>query len=253
MKPLTIIAALLLNGCQPGHKQLDQDESAKSETKVNYSEAVNSHFKFIDSVRNTDDRLIAIENEKFEATFIHFGQNIFQLNDTFDFNKLIITKSSDKQLCLASWDTRMKRPDMEYTTMAFFKTTNGEVKTKRLINDTIYAGFDKTLLHFNTVYTVRSEHNVFYLALGYGKDFTSHSFQQILAFAIQNDQLTNPIVFPENLPYAYVDFNSEFHGEMPVIRIEDSAKKILIPMFQTKNFSVDYDTLVFNGKIYKRN
>jgi hypothetical protein len=255
MKPLLLIISLLtFISCRTKSEPSKQDKRQIQDTKLNFHQAVQRHFEYIDSVRKIDPDLIELENVKLQQTLIAFKQEVFNTSDTLDFNWPHIVKSTDKQLSLVSWDTRMGGTMIDYATMALFKNNNGEVRTKMLI-DTTNSGMENTLMHYDTIHIVENNVQKFYLAHGFGQGSTALPWQEIRAFAIENNKLLNPNIFSDNKPNLFAEFDThEFHGgkRVPTIKIREGGKTIQFPIATEQGgFSGKYQTLVLEGQVYK--
>ena len=233
---------------------LSTQAQTKSAKQSNFYSAIKKHFNLIDSIRFVDFDLVEAENKKIEQTLNQYKNEIFKLSNVSDYDLLYISKASDNNFCLVSWDTRMGGTMIEFATMAVYKTTNGAVKTKMLI-DTSEDPPENTLMHYDTIYSIKTKQGNLYLAHGFGQGSTALPWQELRAFKIVNNRLTNPIVFPKKEHRIFVEFDTHEFGEderIPTIKVRNTGKEILYPIATSKEgFSGKYQALVFSGTVYK--
>ncbi|MDJ1506050.1 hypothetical protein [Xanthocytophaga agilis] len=187
------------------------------------------------------------------------------MKDTLNFDWLYIVKSKDQNLCLISWDTRMGGSMIEYATMALFKDSNNQLKSRLLIDST-----DKHLsnsyMHYDTIYTVNQKDEIFYLAQGFGQGSSSLPWQEIKALEIKNNKLIDLRIFPDYSPDIFGDFTPGFQNKLfvefdlhkfgdndkvPEIRLQDKGKTILVPLpTHEEGFSGKYQRLIFKDGNY---
>lgn len=141
-----------------------------------------------------------------------------------------------------------------FTTMAIYRTTQG-IKTKMLL-DTTDENMPYTYMHYNSMNTVtNSEGKKIYLTWGNGQGSTALPWQELRAFSITNNKLSEPIIFPNLDSRIFVEF--DLHAfrnkqKVPVIRVKDGGKTIQVPVEGKKQgFSGEYKTYYFNGKVFQ--
>jgi len=226
-----------------------------AEKNENFYHSIDKHFNFIDSVNKTDPELIEGENLKLAKTINSFKTDVFNLSDTFNYDGLYIVKSSDKKLCLISWDTRMGGTMIEFATMALFQTLNGETISKLLI-DSNENQISNTLMHYDNLYCIKEGDQKFYIAHGFGQGSTILAWQELRAFQILGNKINTPLVFPDRKPNLFVEFDLQKLNErkIPQILVLDSGKRISLPVSNDEEgFSGNYQTLVFKNGFYKVN
>lgn len=252
MKTLLLLVLLLTAFVYDTKSQSLQPDIAKQQKQ--FQKSVSRHFQYIDSVRRVDPDLVEAENKKLEQTLNKFRHIVFSSSDTLDFDWLYIVKSSDKDFCLISWDTRMGGTMIEYATMAFFKDTSGKVQSKMLVEKSS-DGFANSMMHYDTIHTIQSSGRTLYIAHGFGQGSTALPWQELRAFSIKNNGLINPNIFPEKKSNIFVEFDTHKFKDgqrIPTIKVKSSGKTILVPIAtDNEGFSGKYKTLVFNGQVYK--
>lgn len=246
MKLLLIIPFLLtLYSCLTPPQQTDPAKQ--------FYRALERHFDYIDSIRKIDPDLIETENIKLQQTINFYKADIFNLDDTSNYDLLYIVKSADKKLCLVSWDTRMGGTMIDFATMAIYQTSNGDTISKMLI-DTSENPIGNTLMHYDNLYSIKSADKIIYIAHGFGQGSTSLPWQELRAFQIDDTQLNNPKIFPEQKPILFIEFDTHKLNkeEVPMILVIDSARTISLPIpTDDEGFSGKYQRLVFTNGIYK--
>jgi len=242
---------LTLYSCWTTPKQADPTKSI--ENKNQFYQAIVRHFNFIDSVRKIDPDLIENENLKLQQTINLYKADIFNLSDTSNYDLLYIVKSTDKKLCIISWDTRMGGTMIDFATMAVYQTSSGDTISKMLI-DTSESPIGNTLMHYDNLYSIKDNDNTIYIAHGFGQGSTALPWQELRAFQIDNRQLINPKIFPEQKPNLFIEFDTHKlnREEVPMILVMDSAKTISSPIpNEDEGFSGKYQKLVFSNGVYK--
>lgn len=248
---LTIAFLLSLCSCLTHPKYVEPKKNVKDENSL--YKLIVRHFNYIDSIRKIDPDLIEAENLKLQYTINSFKTDIFNLDDTSNYDLLYVVKSKDKKLCLVSWDTRMGGTMIDFATMAIFQTSNGDTISKMLI-DTSDNPMGNTLMHYDDIYTLEEVDKTIYIAHGFGQGSTALPWQELRAFQIDGRQLNNPKIFPEQKPNLFVEFDAyKLNGnKVPMILVTDSAKTISSPMLtEDEGFSGKYRKLVFNNGVYK--
>lgn len=252
MKSLLIITFLLtFYSCLTKTKQAQS--TLKVDNKNSFYQAFEQHFKYIDSVRKTTPDLIEGENLKIQQSINYFKKDILNLTDSIDYGGLYIVKSTDKKLCLISWDTRMGGTMIEFATMAIFQTSSGDTISKILF-DTSESPIGNTLMHYDNLYSIQNADKTIYIAHGFGQGSTILQWQELRAFQILNKELINPNVFPEQKPNLFIEFDTQKlkREEIPMILLTDSGKTISLPILnEMESFSGKYQNLVFHNGIYK--
>jgi hypothetical protein len=189
-------------------------------------------------------------NDSLRNLLLNSKELVFDLPDTADFDLLFLSKSEDKQLCLVSWDTRMGGTMIDFTTMAFYKTSSG-IQASEIEEE----NGDHTKLHFDTLHTlVGKDQKKIYLAYGYGQGSLALPWQEVRAFSIQDNNLVTPPVFPGNEFRLFVEFDThEFDegNELPRIKWKKNGKQILMPRpTAAGGFAGKYTSLQFNGSVF---
>lgn len=242
---------MTLYSCLTKHKKAEPIEFIESEN--HFYQAVERHFNYIDSIRKIHPDLIEAENLKLQQTINSYKVDIFKLSDTSNYDLLYIAKSSDKKLCLVSWDTRMGGTMIDFATMAIFQTSSGDIISKMLV-DTSENPMGNTLMHYDNLYSIKESDKTIYIAHGFGQGSTALPWQELRAFQIDGGQLNNPKIFPEQKPNLFIEFDTYKlnREEIPMILVTDGAKTISSPIpNDDEGFSGKYQKLVFKGGVYK--
>ena len=249
MYRLLLISLLTLVTCSIYSQELTQGKSTINQN--NFYTEIQQHFHIIDSLRRVNFDLMEDENLKLQETIKNYKEDIFNLNDTLDFDWLYITKSADSKFCLVTWDTRMGGTMIDFATMTIFKKRNGELVSKLLID----TSNSEITMHYDTIYIVSTSQNIYYLAQGFGQGSTALPWQEIRAFQIKKDELLTPTIFPENKANLFAEFDTHQFNEqerIPTIKIKENGKIILVPKAtEQEGFSGKYETFVLEGEIYK--
>lgn len=221
----------------------------------NFYATIRQQFITIDSLREANYDSVEQANDKLINIIRRFKENIFDFPDTLDYDLIYLSKSSDKKLALVSWDTRTGGTLIAFTTMAIYKTPQGIIKTKMLL-DTTDENMPYTYMHYNLINTITSlDGKQIYLTWGNGQGSTALPWQELRAFAISNNKLIEPTIFPNSDSKIFIEFDLHAfkdNQKVPVIRIKDSGKTIQVPIEGKKQgFSGKYKTYYFNGKVFK--
>jgi hypothetical protein len=248
-----ILSFLIIAALQAG-AQKKAGRATKGKNTIGLYPAAQKHFNLIDSLRWKDVEGLEAENEKLIQTIARHRAEIFNLDDAHDFDLLYIAKSPDNKFSLVSWDTRMGGTMIIFATMAIFKTADGTINYK-MLTDSIETGIEHSLMRYDTLYSINTAKGNLYLAQGRGQGSTVLPWQELRAFRIENNQLVNPVVFPDKKYKLFVEFDTHQFSDrdkIPTIKIRESGKTILLPIpTEQEGFSGKYQTLVFSGFVYK--
>jgi hypothetical protein len=244
-----MIAAMISCGRHSG-----PDETNKgSGIKPDFYAEINFRFSQLDTTSLVAFDSIEAANKRIELTIEKYKDSILLLRDFSDYDMLYISRSADKNLCLLSWDTRMGGTNIEFATMAIYKTAK-VVRTKMLI-DSSEKDAKNTFIHYDAVYTLSASTGNIYLADGFGQGSTALPWEEVRAFKILEDELTNPAIFPESQYRLLAEFDThEFaYGErIPTIKFEEEGRTVLFPLANEKGgFTGKYQSLILKDNIYQ--
>ncbi len=256
MKKTFIILLTLLTACQFG----DKKNNSNNLSCDNYKQKILTTLALIDSIRS-NDKLIKNEIDPRDSLNDAIYKILQELvpNDKYadcNFNtpySLGYVISSDKKLCLISWNTTQGGTMTDYTTVAIYKADSG-VKIKTLH----YEDDENSKEYFDTLLTVtKSNGDKVYIAYGHGKESSWMPVKILQAFQIKNDLEFDSIpIFPDGesglgLEYDITKF-SETDSIANIIFI-DGGRQLKIPDLNDSNVFVGkYYTLTFDGDKYIR-
>lgn len=245
---LTIIFFSVLS-CEGQYKTAPNQKNLKD-----FYSIITQQFLVIDSLRNADYDQLETANNKIINILNAYKAEIFNFPDTLDYDLIYLVKSSDKQLALISWDTRIGGTMIAFKTMAFFKSFQG-IETKMLL-DTTDEDMPFTYMHYKSINTIiKPSGEKIYLAWGNGQGSTLIPWQELKAFSIAKNKLVEPKIFPNAASNIQVVFDLHSfpdNQKVPVIKIKNGGKTIQVPIENDKQgFSGKYKTYMFNGKVFK--
>jgi hypothetical protein len=94
------------------------------------------------------------------------------------------------------------------------------------------------------------------VAWGNGQGSTSLPWQEVRAFALDQNELTEPAIFPDNSSGIMVEFDlNRFRDrqKVPVIKVNERKKQIRVPVqSEREGFTGKYKTYVFEDRKFKR-
>jgi hypothetical protein len=237
--------------------QVGRAVSTSNVAYKNFYSTIKKQFGRIDSLFDSDDyEFPERENQKIISILNQYKAEMFSFPDRSDYDLIYLNKSGDKNLILVSWDTRIGGAEMEFRTMAVYKTAFG-IKTQMLV-DSSNSLAPLKYMHYNSIHTLTpSKGNKIYLAWGNGMGSTAIPWQEVRAFSISNGQLIQPNVFPGEEPKLYIDFDLHDFKEnetVPVIKIISKGRTVLVPTAgKTKGFSGKYDVYRYDGEVFAKN
>jgi len=200
-------------------------------------------------VRDPDIRLRAADSL---ASFLKENAAMFfELPDSADFNLVYLAKSADHNLCLVSWDTRLGGTLIDFATLLCYRSASG-IEARLLLDEME----DNTKIHYDKVYTLTTgDGRNIYLAHGFGQGSVALPWQDVRAFAIENNTLAMPAVFPGAQNRMFLEFDTQEFAEgeaVPVVRWEKGGKVIKVPA-RTESGGVTgkYITIKFNGSRFQ--
>jgi hypothetical protein len=203
----------------------------------------------VDTVINRMER----EQLAIVRTIDRYREEIMQARDTADYEYIYLAKASDKNFCLLSWDTRQGGTMIEYATTAIYRTKEGALKTKWLVEKT--SSLKNTLMHYDQVHVIRSDKGTLYLAHGFGQGSTALPWQELAAFRVEGNTLVQPKIFPGSKSNLFVEFDTHEFSDgkrIPTIKVQEKGHKILYPIpTDREGFTGRYRTYVFTGRTYK--
>ncbi|RYZ23180.1 MAG: hypothetical protein EOO16_05920 [Chitinophagaceae bacterium] len=186
----------------------------------------------------TPDRWELLERApaRMEALARRHAAAIAQLPDTTDYEFVSLAHSEDRRLTLLSWDTRLGGTMIQYAAIAIFRGADGRLRTKRIRDRS--KTLPDPLMHYDEVHTRASGGDTCYVAYGKGQGSTALPWQELRVFRLRGNALAEAPVFPGNSSRLFVEFDThDFKQEerIPVIRVEDSARRLLLPEAGQKN------------------
>ena len=236
--------------------QVGKTVSTRTFAYKNFYSAIKKQFASIDSLFDSDDYAFPErENQKIISIVNQYKADMFNFPDRSDYDLIYLNKSSDKNLILVSWDTRIGGTEMEFRTMAIYKTALG-IETQILV-DSSNSLAPLKYMHYNSMHTLSaSKGSKIYLAWGNGMGSTTIPWQEVRAFSISKGELVQPNVFPGKEPKLYVDFDLHDFKEnetVPVIKIVNKGRTVLVPAAgKNQGFSGKYAVYQFNGEVFDK-
>lgn len=246
----------IISACQNNTNRYNEFYS-RVKQQFDIIDSVSYKIKY-DSLTNFDeiDSLHETANKKVIEIIKEFKKDIFEFPDTLNYDALYISKSSDQQFALVSWDTRFGGTMIDFAAMSLFKTVSG-VKSKMILEAPEAEGEDSSncMYHYNSIETlIKKNGEKVYLAWGNGQGSTALPWQEVRAFSIKNGNLIQPKIFPTNESAVGVEFDLHAFDDgqtVPVIKIKNKGYLILVPDTNDKEgFSGKYERYYFNGTRY---
>ncbi|GGH67068.1 hypothetical protein HNQ91_001735 [Filimonas zeae] len=180
-----------------------------------------------------------------------YRNEIATISDT-SFENVAIVAAADKKLSLVSWDTRTGGTMPVLAAMAVFCTPRGKVHTV-FLKDSLPGEQEMSMIAYQHLYTIHSSRGVLYVALGYGRGSTILPWQQLKVFAIKEEQLIYPAVFPGGVSTCFVELDRTHlkTEELPEIKVERNGQLILLPeTIEHGGFTGSFKKLVFKDSAY---
>ena len=270
--PFIFIMAILMVAC----KQREPQPAAKPDAGRFY-QAMNSLFAEANAARSARNDSLPIINARLLDTLVYYKDIILSLGDSTlnpdtAYVPLYIARSADRKLSIVSWDTQEGGTMIDYASVAFYQAGNG-VGYRRLI-DTSMGDTMNSMIHYDTVVTVNNNGNPIYIARGFGQGSSSLKWEMLSAFAIENNVLTEPAIFPEfeepapGAVYAQqlsstrfshiigIEFDlhyvkPDFVSTRPIAIFSDQSRSLQIPVVAEDGGNTkDYFRLQFTGGHY---
>ena len=173
---------------------------------------------------------------------------MMHVSDKWNDAPLSLSKSSDGNFCLISWNTQMGGSMIDYVTMAFYKTSDS-IKV-------IYLNAPEGSPYYDTIFTIKDTDNKsIYMATGFSKLSGNEVGQGLRAFSIEKDSLVSPNIFADT-SQIFVVFNKrklaeDDNLEIPSIGITKFCDTISVPKpTEHEGFANQWQQLIFNGKKY---
>jgi hypothetical protein len=216
-----------------------------------FETAMQRHFDNIEHFRIHDNiDSASIENELILNSVEKYKEEIFKISEKID-NKLFkLTKSKDGKLCIISWDTRRGGTNIDFATIAIFRS-NDKIFCKKIISgQNEYTQKDGYFqMRYHKILTLNEN---LYLANGVGQGSTSLLWEDVLALQINGNVLIYKKVFPNNKFRILFEFDANHNGNrIPNIIFENEGKILKIPILNDKeDFNDKYQQLIFEGNVF---
>lgn len=250
----------------------DHKPSAGINNKRSASSFEKSIYRLFSEMSSERDSLEQI-NIRLVDTLVSYRSVLFDFktpvnNPDSIYLPFFITISSDKQLCIVSWDTQQGGTMIDYSSMVFFKTPGG-IMYKPLI-EVNNGDTTNSLIYYDTTVTLQQQNRKIYLARGFGQGSSALPWENISAFEIVNNELKEPLIFPDQQTKTeayyqefdtvnrtkniFIEFdlqycNDSFYTNRPVTLFANDNTVLKVPKVSTEGGNTtDYFTLEFNGE-----
>lgn len=193
------------------------------------------------------------ENKLFQSCDVNLKYNFYYL------------LSSDKKLCISSWDTQQGGSMIDFTNTVIYETKNGTQIEKLYYGEKEHP--ENTKIMFDSIISITTTKNEsIYLAIGSGKFSSSLPFKVIRAFMIKDSLVQNFNLFPLDI---ITNANDQYSGSSLWLMYDrnefkmndkveefvfiDEGNKILVPIIDKNGrSSKQYYTLFFDGEKFIR-
>lgn len=246
-----IILILLLYSCQA---PVPRPKASKIvEAQPDLYRFLKQHAAALDSASKIDSDTLDSLNERLKQTIERHKAEFLSLKDTTLFDFLNVLVSSNRKLCLISWDTRMGGTMIDFTTTVIYTKADGSLIAKVLL-DTTAEDTDNTPMYYDQLYSIPGKNGMNYVAVGNGQGSTALPYGEVRALRINKDQLLDAPLFPGRKSFVFVEFDTHhLKGDIPSISVSDSGRRIAIPVSDgDEGFANRYETLVYKNGVYSR-
>lgn len=256
-----LLITILVFRLHVGHAQsiyytYTQQSAPYLDSTSQFFDAVTQQFISLNDARhkqNNYTQLVAI-SEAVPALINTWKQIIMSIKDTLDFNTLTIIKSEDKNFCIVSWDTRLGDSKIDYASMLLYKIKDS-IYVQQQKQEFIKGVPENPKIRYTVIYTIPSKDKKIFLAKGYGQGKTTEPWQEIKAFCLKDDSLTQPTVLPNKANRIFVAINgNELRGvkKTPPLAYDTAKLVLTVPVINKANiFTGAYISYRFNENKFK--
>ena len=219
-------------------------------TKAKYTEPISDSGSYLDMANDSLSRKLLHYTSKYPFT-------LTQQFKSLDSAGLWVCTSADNLFRTYSWNTGLGGTQKDYIAIAQYKTKKG-TKSTFIDHAEPNIGLDFKPPFYDTIYTLKRNGKVFYIALYSATMSLSDRWQGVQVFAIENDTLNTNVKLIKTrsgvhskLQYTYT-YNMDMDDWLSV-QIDEKSAIIKIPVvLENGKTNGNYITYKFTGQYFER-